>query len=78
MDALVPDATLLTPRDQGARGAQLSYRVPDAADRHARLVPYGVVGDVRDPDIIRLAPVPLYTTFHDCWRAATAMAATAG
>lgn len=78
MDALVPDAALLTPRDPAARGAQLSYRVRDAADRHARLRPFGVVGDVRAPDIIRLAPVPLYTTFHDAWRAATAMAATAG
>lgn len=78
MDALVPDATLLTPRDRAARGAQLSYRVRDAADRHARLVPFGVIGDVREPDIIRLAPVPLYTTFHDARRAATAMAATAG
>ncbi len=78
MGELVPDATLLTPRDPAARGAQLSYRVSDATARHARLEPFGVVGDVREPDIIRLAPVPLYSSFHDAWRAATAMAATAG
>ncbi|MEU3343235.1 hypothetical protein [Streptomyces sp. NPDC006668] len=35
---------------------------------------HGVVADVREPDIIRLAPVPLYSTFHDCWRAADALA----
>ncbi len=76
MDALVPDATLLTPRDPVARGAQLSYRVSDAARRHIRLEPFGVVGDVREPDTIRFAPVPLYSTYHDAWRAAAAMADT--
>jgi kynureninase len=76
LDALVPDASLLTPRDPRARGAQLSLRVDDAETRHAALVPFGVVGDVRAPDIIRFAPAPLYSTYHDAWRAATAMAAT--
>ncbi|WP_410483229.1 hypothetical protein [Streptomyces sp. ST1015] len=35
---------------------------------------HGVVADAREPDIIRLAPVPLYSTFHDCWRVADALA----
>ena len=38
----------------------------------------GVVGDFREPDVIRLAPVPLYNTFHDVWRAGTALAAASG
>jgi kynureninase len=75
--ALVPGATILTPADPSARGAQLSIRVPEAAVRHAALAPFGVVGDVREPDIIRFAPTPLYSTYHDAWRAATALAATA-
>jgi len=35
---------------------------------------YGVVADAREPDVVRLAPVPLYSTYHDCWRAVDALA----
>jgi kynureninase len=78
IDTLVADAEILTPRDPEQRGAQLSVRVPDAPRRLAALEAHDVVADFREPDIIRLAPVPLYSTFLDCWRAATALAATAG
>ncbi|MFG1939377.1 kynureninase [Micromonospora tulbaghiae] len=37
---------------------------------------HGVVADAREPDIVRFAPVPLYSTYHDCWRVAEALAAT--
>jgi len=77
IDALVPDAEILTPRDPGARGAQLSVRLADATRRLSALEAMGVVGDFREPDIIRMAPVPLYNTFHDAWRAARALADTA-
>jgi len=65
----------ITPADPGARGCQLSVHVPsgarELADRlHAEA---GVVCDEREPDVIRLAPVPLYTSFHDVWRAAEAL-----
>lgn len=78
VDALVPEVALLTPRDPANRGAQLSVRVRGAAARHDALAAFGVVGDVREPDIIRFAPAPMYSTYHDAWRAATALAATAG
>ncbi|GAA4186349.1 hypothetical protein GCM10022252_18200 [Streptosporangium oxazolinicum] len=35
---------------------------------------HGVVADVRHPDVIRFAPVPVYSTFHDCRRAPDALA----
>jgi len=76
IDGLVPDAEILTPRDPAARGAQLSLRVADAPRRLARLEAAGVIADHREPDIIRVAPVPLYNTFHDAWRAAHVLAGT--
>jgi kynureninase len=73
-----PGVSVITPRDPQRRGAQLSVRIGgrdvgplSAALRHG----FGVLADTRPPDVIRLAPAPLYNTFHDCWRAATALAA---
>jgi kynureninase len=65
---------VLTPPDPDRRGAQLSVRVADAAGVSKRLrAEFGVIADSREPDVIRLAPAPLYNTFHDCWRAGQAM-----
>ena len=74
----VPDAELLTPRDPEERGCQLSIRVPDARVRRDALAARGVVTDFREPDIIRIAPVPLYNTYLDAWTAVDALAGTAG
>ncbi|MBE1535764.1 kynureninase [Actinomadura algeriensis] len=69
---------VITPADPAARGAQLSLRVADAGGLVRRLAEaHGVVADAREPDVVRLAPVPLYCTFHDCHRAAEALAALA-
>jgi kynureninase len=65
---------IVTPRDPARRGAQLSVEVADAALVTKRLASeHGVIADDRPPNIVRFAPAPLYTTFHDCWRAATAL-----
>jgi kynureninase len=70
-------ATIITPRDADRRGAQLSVRVPGSArDVSKRLrEEHGVIADARQPDVIRLAPAPLYNTFVDCARAAAAVGA---
>ena len=61
---------VLTPRDPAARGCQLSLRFVAAESVLGMLAARGVVADFRAPDIIRVAPVPLYNTHHDAWRLA--------
>jgi len=58
---------VLTPTDPAARGAQLSLRFDDAETVLASLAARGVVADFRAPDIIRVAPMPLYNTYHEAW-----------
>ncbi|MQY09741.1 kynureninase [Actinomadura macrotermitis] len=65
---------LITPESEADRGSQLSLRVPDTRGLVQRLAAeHGVIADAREPDVIRLAPVPLYCTFHDCHRVAEAL-----
>ncbi|MEV4811619.1 kynureninase [Micromonospora avicenniae] len=71
--------TVVTPRDPHRRGCQLSVRIGagSAAELSKRLRhEHGVIADAREPDIVRFAPVPLYSSYHDCWRVADALAAT--
>lgn len=65
---------IVTPSDPAQRGSQLSVSVPgDAPAVCGRLrAVHGVVGDVRRPDVVRVAPAPLFATYHDCWRTARA------
>jgi kynureninase len=69
---------LITPADPNRRGAQLSLRIGGAstAGELARRLRHesGVIADAREPDVLRLAPIPLYSTYHDCWRAVEALA----
>ena len=39
---------------------------------------HGVIADAREPDVVRLAPAPLYCTHHDAWRAAKALVTVVG
>ena len=59
---------VITPSDPAARGAQLSLRFDDAEAVLDGLAARGVIADFRAPDIIRVAPIPLYGTYHEAWR----------
>ncbi|MEY2550127.1 MAG: kynureninase [Verrucomicrobiota bacterium] len=68
--------TIVTPRDPGARGAQLSILAhQNAKGLHQELEAAGVKADFREPNVIRAAPAPLYNTFHDVWRFAQILSA---
>ena len=62
---------IITPFDPDNRGCQLSLRVidPNLAGKHLhhQLEQAGCIGDWREPDVIRVAPVPLYNRFLDAW-----------
>ncbi len=72
IDARIPEARIITPREPAARGAQLSLRIGANPQRARRvfqwLGEHGVLCDWREPDIIRVAPAPLYNGFADVFR----------
>jgi kynureninase len=62
---------VITPRAASERGCQLSLRILDRPKETLGLLEAsGVVADFRPPDVLRVAPVPLYNTFHEVWRLA--------
>jgi kynureninase len=73
-------ARILTPRDAERRGAQVALRFDPPPRRAAqfakRLRAAGVVADWRPPDVLRLAPVPLYNRFEDVHAAVRALKRT--
>ena len=63
------DVELITPAESAQRGCQLSIRLCKNARSVAdALADEGVVVDVREPDVIRVAPTPLYNRFSDVRR----------
>jgi kynureninase len=70
--APVGNFSIITPRDASQRGAQLSLRIEKKGRWICdRLMQQGIVCDWREPDILRVAPVPLYNTFLDVYMFAT-------
>ena len=60
---------VITPSDCAERGAQLSIRLKPGLLEGVmvELEEQGVVVDERKPDVVRVAPAPLYNTFSDVW-----------
>jgi kynureninase len=57
-----------TPRECARRGGHVAVEHHEAAAIARTLRTRGVVPDFRPPNVIRLAPIPLYNTFHELWR----------
>lgn len=77
LDALIRERLadrlrIVTPADPVERGCQLSLRVVGGRERGRALFEFlgsrGVLGDWREPDVIRISPAPLYNTFADVLR----------
>jgi len=60
---------LVTPRDQARRGSQVSFTHPHGFAVMQALIGRGVIGDYREPAIMRFGFTPLYTSFADVWDA---------
>lgn len=60
---------IITPSNPNQRGCQLSVQVANAdKNLHKKLTENNIITDWREPDVIRCAPVPMYTSFEDVYR----------
>jgi len=57
-----------TPREEERRGGHVAIEHEEAFRITEALLSRGVVADFRAPNIIRIAPIPLYNTFHEIWQ----------
>lgn len=63
------DFRIITPADPAQRGCQLSIVMEKEGKQvFDKLTQNGIIADWREPDVIRVAPVPLYNSFEDVWR----------
>jgi kynureninase len=65
--------TLVTPREHARRGSQVSWQHPQGYAVMQALIERGVIGDYREPGILRFGFTPLYTRFIDVWEAVEAL-----
>lgn len=59
-----------TPREEGRRGGHVAVEHDEAMRITEALRARGVVPDFRPPNVVRIAPVPLYNTYHEVWKVA--------
>jgi kynureninase len=65
---------LVTPRQAALRGSHIAYAHGEGYAIMQALIARGVVGDFREPDIMRFGLTPLYVGFEDMWRAVDILA----
>ena len=66
---LAEEIEIITPSSAQSRGCQLSLRLLQPINDITNILhDRGVISDWREPDVIRVAPVPLYNSFEDCYK----------
>ncbi|NWA91147.1 kynureninase [Pseudomonas sp. D8002] len=63
------DLTLITPREHARRGSHVSFEHPEGYAVIQALIARGVIGDYREPRIMRFGFTPLYASFAEVWDA---------
>ncbi|GAB4162524.1 MAG: kynureninase [Rickettsiaceae bacterium] len=62
------EVEIITPRDINQRGAQISLLISRNAENfYKTLQQRRIICDFKAPNIIRVAPVPFYNSYHDVW-----------
>ena len=65
---------LMTPSNPAQRGCQLSLLIDNEGKKvFDYLTAQGIIGDWREPNCIRLSPIPLYNRFEDVWKVGEAL-----
>lgn len=64
---------IITPSEPRRRGGHIAVEHPEAVRINGALLNKGIIGDLRPPNIIRLAPVALYNTFEEVYRVTEAI-----
>ncbi len=69
IQANIEGLSIITPKQPDERGCQLSIRIKNGNKTiFEQLLAQGIIGDWREPDVIRVAPVPMYNSFEDVWQ----------
>ena len=66
---LKDDIIIISPRNPNERGCQLSiqFRNGNVENIYNQLIKKGIICDIRKPDVMRIAPTPLYNSFNDVY-----------
>ena len=73
IEADCPELQLASPRDPARRGSQVSFRFAEGYAAMQALIARGVIGDFREPDVMRFGFTPLYIGFAEVETAARAL-----
>lgn len=72
-DNALPGVEVATPRDDHRRGSQVALAMPDAYAVTQALIARGVIGDYREPNLLRLGFAAPYLTYTQAWDAMAAL-----